>query len=121
MQRELWTFREESIGDIDLTGYDVEATDGSTGKVDDATYDPGMSYLVVDTGPWIFGKRLCLPAGTVDRVDVANERIFVNLTKDQIRSAPTYDDRIGVSDEQRAALGTYYGEPTLTGRPVEPV
>jgi hypothetical protein len=116
MQRDLWTYREDSIGDIDLAGYHVEANDGGIGKVDEATYEVGASYIVIDTGPWIFGKRVCLPAGTVDRIDTANERVFVNLTKEQIKDAPEYDDASGVSEEHRTALGTYYGEPTPTGR-----
>jgi hypothetical protein len=116
MQRDLWTYREETIGDIDLTGYSVEAADGGIGKIDEATYEAGSSYLVIDTGPWIFGKRVCVPAGVVDRIDTANERVFVDLTKDQIKDAPEYDDLIGVSEEHRAALGTYYGEPTKAGR-----
>ena len=116
MQRDLWTYREESIGDIDLAGYHVEASDGGIGKVDEATYEAGASYLVIDTGPWIFGKRVCLPAGTIDRIDVENERVFVNLTKEEIKSAPEYDEAIGVTDEHRAALGTYYAEPTLIER-----
>ena len=39
--------------------------DGSIGKVDDATNDVGGSFIVVDTGPWIFGKKVLLPAGVI--------------------------------------------------------
>ena len=38
----------------------MEATDGSIGKVDEATSEGGSSYIVVDTGPWIFGKKVQL-------------------------------------------------------------
>ncbi|MBD0291736.1 MAG: PRC-barrel domain containing protein, partial [Thermoleophilia bacterium] len=48
--------------ETDVVGFSVEATDGGIGKVDEATYDVGQSYLVVDTGPWIFGKKVLLPA-----------------------------------------------------------
>ena len=116
MQHDLWTYRDQTIGDVDLTGYDVEATDGSIGKVDEATFEVGDSYIVIDTGPWIFGKTVLLPAGTIDRIDSASERIFVNLTKEQIKSSPEYDEQIGVSDEYRTGVATYYGEPSLTGR-----
>ena len=43
-------------GARDLVGFGLEATDGHIGKVDEATDDLGSSYVVVDTGPWIFGK-----------------------------------------------------------------
>ena len=55
----------------DLVGYKVEATDGRNrqdGRAP-ATSAAGGSYLVVDTGPWIFGKKVMLPAGTVNQVD----------------------------------------------------
>jgi hypothetical protein len=53
----------------DVVGFDVEATDGSIGKIDEATYDVGSSYVVVDTGPWIFGSKVMLPAGIITRVE----------------------------------------------------
>ena len=34
----------------DFVGYDVEATDGTIGKVDESSYDASCAYLVVDTG-----------------------------------------------------------------------
>jgi hypothetical protein len=87
----------------------VVATDGSIGKVDQATYDAGTSYLVVDTGPWIFGKRRMLPAGVIDRIDYDGRQVLVNLTKDQIRDAPDYDAAPDQDEAYRSDLGTYYG------------
>ena len=89
---DIWTYREQMWGTTDLAGYSVEATDGGIGKVDEATYDVGGSYIVVDTGPWIFGKKVMLPAGVIDRVDPEAETIFVNLTKDEIKNAPEFDE-----------------------------
>ena len=86
---DIWTFRTaEPLGDIDVTGYSVEATDGGIGKVDEATYEVGGSYLVVDTGPWIFGKKVLLPAGLIDR-DRSRERNGLRLAlegRDQERA-----------------------------------
>ena len=87
---EIWTFRAMpgiDLESVDLTGFKVEATDGSIGKVDEATYDTGSSYLVVDTGPWILGRKVMLPAGVIDRIDSDEERIYVDLTKDEIKLA----------------------------------
>jgi hypothetical protein len=106
---ELWTFNTEpTIGDVDLTGFKIEATDGSIGKIDEATYEVGSSYLIVDTGPWIFGKKVMLPAGVVQRIDPEDEIVFVNRTKDEIKNAPEFDDTL-VDDEYRGRLGDYYG------------
>jgi hypothetical protein len=106
---EIWTYRESFPANQNLEGFDVEAIDGSIGEVDDATNDVGSSYIVVDTGPWIFGKKVMLPAGTLERVDLEARKVFVNRTKDQIKNAPEYDpDR--VDDDYRSRLGTYYAQ-----------
>ena len=110
LDQRTWTYQDDLYaGDIDVVGYKVEAIDGDIGKVDDATYDMGASYLVVDTGPWIFGKKVMLPAGVVDRIDSENEKVFVNRTKDEIKNAPEFDESRFNDDAYRSELGTYYG------------
>jgi hypothetical protein len=105
---DIWVW-ESDLADIgSLEGFGVEATDGSIGKVDEATYDVGSSYIVVDTGPWIFGTKVMLPAGVIERVDRNAEQILVSLTKEQIKNAPEFDQMTYRDDEYRASLGTYY-------------
>ena len=79
--------------DRDVVGYDVEAADGSIGKIDEASYDAAASYLVVDTGFWIFGKKRLIPAGVIRRVDDEDRTVYVAMTKDQIKSAPDFEAR----------------------------
>ena len=67
--------RDDHRGALDLTGYSVEALDGPLGKVDQASYELDGSAIVVDTGPWIFGKKVLIPSGIIDRVDVAEETV----------------------------------------------
>lgn len=91
-----------------LAGYDVEATDGGIGSVDEASYEVGEAYIVVDTGPWIFGRKVLLPAGTVQRVDHAERKVYVDRTKDQIKNSPEYDKETFGTPEYRERVGTYY-------------
>jgi hypothetical protein len=105
---DLWSYRETTIATTDLTGYKVEATDGSIGSVDEASNEVGASYIVVDTGPWIFGKKVMLPAGVVDRVDQDEEKIYVNRTKDEIKDAPEFDESRYRDEPYREELGGYY-------------
>jgi hypothetical protein len=109
MSSDVWTYRTTMGLDtsVDLTGYEVEAADGSIGKVDEATYDTGRSYLVVDTGPWIFGKKVMLPAGVVRGIDEDDEKVFVDRTKDEIKHAPEYEET-RIDDEYRGRIGSYY-------------
>jgi hypothetical protein len=94
---------------VDMTGYGVEALDGGIGKVDEATYEVGSSYIVVDTGPWIFGKKVLLPAGLIDRIDSADETVFVQRTKDQIKDSPEFDESTYRDPAYRTEVDTYYG------------
>src|SRR4029450_10472475 len=106
------TYRKTIIGGVgtaEIVGFGVEALDGSIGKIDEATYDAGSAYIVVDTGPWIFGKKVMLPAGIISDVNFDDEKVFVNRTKDQIKSAPEFDDSLTKNQDYRAKLGSYYG------------
>jgi hypothetical protein len=110
---DIWTFEIEPGTETtpDLTDFSVQATDGKIGKVDEATYQAGGSFLIVDTGPWIFGKKVMLPAGVVQRIDPESKTVFVNLTKDQIKSAPEFDEETGREDKDyRRRLGEYYSQ-----------
>jgi len=114
MSTDMWTYREDTVAPGDaprnVVGYGVEATDGSIGKVDDATYEVGSSSLVVDTGPWIFGKKVMLPAGVIQSVDHEAEKIMVDRSKDEIKNAPEIDEATLDDDESRMRLGSYYDE-----------
>ena len=102
-----WTYP-SSIVAQDIVGYDVEAVDGEIGKFSDASDKVGASYVVVDTGPWIFGKKVMLPAIAIDRVDRDDERVWVNRTKDEIKNAPEFDESQYDDEEYRRRLGAYY-------------
>jgi hypothetical protein len=124
---DLWTWREtvyvvtpgsaatNAINSMDVTGFEVEASDGHIGKVDEATYEVGGSYLVVDTGFWIFGKKRMIPASVAERVDQDQRKIVLRMTKDEVKEAPDYDpDRL--FNDQRSGLDDYYGAAPARGR-----
>jgi hypothetical protein len=102
---------------VDLTGYKVEASDGGIGSIDEATYDVGAACLVVDTGPWIFGRKVLLPAGTVQRIDHDERAVYVDRTRDQIKNSPEYDKETFGSGEYRERVGTYYDDSYRTSPP----
>ncbi|MFD7258266.1 PRC-barrel domain-containing protein [Streptomyces sp. NPDC059874] len=104
------------LAGVDLTGYKVEATDGEIGKVDKHSYEAGDAYLVVDTGVWIFGKEVILPASTVSQIDLEDEKIYVNRTKEEIKDAPEFHRDEHLRDAgYRQELGTYYGIGSVPG------
>ena len=106
---EMWTFTVQTPPNLDLSGFKVEATDGDIGKVDEATNEVGGSFIIVDTGPWIFGKKVMLPAGVIQDIDPDTETIFVNRTKDEIKNAPEFDEQRYRDQDYRDEIGGYYG------------
>jgi len=110
MQNEMWTYSSEYTQPMDVEGFEVAATDGDIGKVDEATYDVGSSYIVVDTGPWIFGRKVLLPAGVIEMVDLDSRKVAVRLSKDQIKDSPEYDadTQDYRTDAYRERVGSYY-------------
>ena len=79
METNIWTFsREYATEPLDVEGFKVEARDGDIGKVDEATYEVGSSYIVVDTGPWILGRKVVLPAASLERIDIENRKVAVS-------------------------------------------
>ena len=119
---EIWAYRDASLRGLDLGGFEVEALDGVVGRVERAASDQTGSYLVVDVGSLApLGARVLLPAGVVDTVDLDSERLFVRLTRDQIRRAPEYDWRVPLDPSRRERFAEYYGtRPSPAAAPPEP-
>jgi hypothetical protein len=108
----VWIYRKSIHPDTTRTvvGFEVEATDGHIGKVDEASTQTSRDYLVVDTGFWIFGKKRLIPAGVVSEIDYPGRKLFVSMTKDQIKNAPDYDEAMRPEDEAYFdKYATYYG------------
>ena len=105
---EMWSYRVDMRDPGDIAGYSIHATDGEIGKVDKHDIDAGRRYLLVDTGPWIFGRTVMLPAGVVERVDHVHGTVYVARTKDQIKHAPEYQENRRDDDAYHDELGEYY-------------
>jgi hypothetical protein len=111
---EMWSYTITSPQNLDLSGFKVEAIDGEIGKVDEATNETGGSFIVVDTGPWIFGKKVMIPAGLINDIDPDTQTIFVSRTKDEIKNAPEFDEKRYRDQDYRDELGGYYSGRATT-------
>ncbi|MEU3059638.1 PRC-barrel domain containing protein [Streptomyces subrutilus] len=123
MTERVWNYKATAgrVAGVDLTGFKVEATDGGIGKVDAHSDEVDDAYLVVDTGGWIFGKEVLLPADTVVSIDPEEEKVFLDLTRGQVKDAPEFrrDEHLDHPGYHRE-LGLHYdvGVPFGGGRPV---
>ena len=114
----IWSYQQgvlDTAGDI--TGYSIHATDGDIGKVDKANNETASSYLIVTTGPWIFGKTVMLPAGVISRIDGEKRVVYVDRTKEEIKNAPEYREDLHDDAGYRSQLGNYY-DPLAQPDPV---
>ena len=111
MPVDLWQFRDR-VGfpaeGVDIGGFEVVGRNGSIGTVDKVNNDVSVVYLVVDTGDWMPGRTVALPAGTVERVDFAARRVKVDRTRDDVREAPDFDVKHHGSDRFRDLMEGYY-------------
>jgi hypothetical protein len=105
----MWSYRVALEDPGDIGGYSVHALDGHIGRVDKHSIEEDRSSVLVDTAPWILGKKVLLPAGVIERIDNEHREVFVDLTKDQIKNAPEYSEEIHESPDYRNTLAGYYG------------
>ena len=115
-------FKDNSLSHID--DYSVYASgDDKVGSVEDGLFDDATGqfrYLIVDTGVWIFGKKVLLPIGSA-RFDNSQERVYVEgLTKEQVEHLPEYEgvDSVDYNYEERVR-GVYRENSVGQSAPVE--
>ena len=95
-----------------VTGYHIHATDGDIGHVsgflvDDRTW--AIRYLVIDTSNWWVGHKVLIAPPWIKEVRWSDRTVAIDLTRELIKNAPTYDSTVNWSREQDIHLHGYYG------------
>jgi hypothetical protein len=78
----------------ELRGYHIVATDGEIGHVDDFLIEDGslaLRYLVVDTSNWIGGRSVLISAALITQIDSPAKKIYVGLTRSQVKAGPSVE------------------------------
>jgi uncharacterized protein (TIGR02271 family) len=91
--KEFYPDYSDQFGDHDLMGYSLYAGSDKVGSVDDLLVDDEgrFRYLIVNTGAWIFGKKVMLPIGQT-RIDYGDRKVYADrLTREQVEQLPEYD------------------------------
>lgn len=94
--------------------YYIEATDGDIGHVEDIIVDTdtwNIRYLVIDTKNWWPGKKIVISPLWVNNIDWQSKHVGVDLTRDDIQSAPEYDPKNPVNRDYEKRLFDFYGRP----------
>jgi len=115
------TFSADSISHLD--DYSVYAEgDDKVGSIEDGLFDSETGqfrYLIVDTGVWIFGKKVLLPVGRA-RFENNERRVYVtNLTKEQVENLPEYNSDGTIDyDYEESVRGVYRENAVSQSAPV---
>ncbi len=100
----------------EVTGYKIEAKDGSIGHVEDFIGDDDnwmIRYMNVDTRDWLPGKNVLVSPASLEEVDWPHAKVHVDLKKEQIEAAPEYDPSKPISSEYEKRLYETYGRPAF--------
>lgn len=95
-----------------LIGFKIDATDGEIGHVSDFYFEDDswtIRYLIVDTGPWIFGRKVLITPNVIQQPRWEDGHLPIQLTKDQIASSPDIDLDKPVSRQHELDIYTHYG------------
>lgn len=111
-------YRQEAFDGGDVKGLNVYAgtSDEKVGTINDVLVDESgrFRYLVIDTGIWIFGKKVLLPVGRC-RVDIERERVYATglTSKEQAESLPEYQDSMTVDYDYEERVRGVYRTPAV--------
>ncbi len=99
---------------VDVNGYHVHAIDGDIGHLenflaDDVNWD--IRYLVIATHNWWPGKHVRLAPYAVKDIDWAGRRINVNVTREQVKSSPSWDPLALTDQVAEQQLHRHFGWP----------
>lgn len=106
----------------DIVGYSLYTGDEKIGAVDDLLVDDNgnFRYFVINTGAWIFGKKVLLPVGRA-RISTTDRRVYVDgLTREQVESLPEYNSDMTVDyDHEERVRGVYRPMGAVGQTPVD--
>lgn len=107
--------------DQDIVGFDLYSGTEKVGSVDDLLVDEQgkFRYLVINTGIWIFGKKVLLPIGQ-SRISFSDHRVYVDgLTRQQVEDLPRLDENQTVDYEHEEQVRGVY-RPIASSRVANP-
>ena len=97
-----------------VVGYHILATDGEVGHVegfliDDETW--AIRYLVVNTSNWWFGHQVLIAPQWISGVHWTDESVTVDLSREAVKSAPSYHPSVALDRQSETGLYMHYGRP----------
>jgi hypothetical protein len=95
-----------------------DANDDKIGKIDDVIFDHTtgtIQYAIVDAGGWLSTKKFLIPADRIRPRAKDKNDFATDMTKDQIKSLPEYDEKNVANDKDWDAYQHRYRESLESG------
>jgi uncharacterized protein YrrD len=95
----------------DVSGHDIQATDGQIGHVEDFIIDDetwAIRYLIIDTRNWWPGEKVLISPRWIERVSWSEAKVFVNLPRETIRQSPEYTEESLLTRDYETGLHRHY-------------
>lgn len=99
----------------EITGYHIQCMEGTVGHVEDLIIDTEswcLRYLIIDTQDWLPGKKVIIAFDWITHITWDDRKVHIDLTRDQVKNAPTFDPRIPVNRAYETQLYDFYGRPS---------
>ena len=95
-----------------IKGLPIEARDGQVGSVHDLLFEVDcwrVRWLAVDTGFWLFGRKVLLPVSHLGSLGVGASSVPVDLSRDQVEDSPGSGIDLPVSRRMESSIYGHYG------------
>jgi hypothetical protein len=95
----------------EVIGYDIQASDGAIGHVEDFLVDTEswmLRYMIVDTKNWWPGKKVLVAPAWIDTIAWATRDVRIAMSRQKIKEAPPYDPAQPVDQAYKERIRAYY-------------
>jgi uncharacterized protein YrrD len=95
----------------EIRGYHLAATDGEIGHIADFLMDmreARLTHMIADTRNWLPGEHVVIDAAMLGEIDWEKQTIAVQMNREEIKEAPTYDPHAVIDEILQRRLSEYY-------------
>ncbi|SDI99347.1 PRC-barrel domain-containing protein [Natribacillus halophilus] len=97
----------------DFQSFSLSATDETFGTVSDVYFDSAgewtVRFIVADTRPWFVGGKVLLNPALTNRLDIHEQTLDIQATKDQVKNSPQPSEHEPISRAYEASILDHYG------------
>jgi uncharacterized protein YrrD len=100
----------------EVIGYDIHATDGVIGEVEDFLVDDNtwkIDFMMIDTGHWFPGKKVLITPDKIKKIDWETGAVIIDTTIGQVKDSPEYDPKQELTEAYTLMLRNHYNSLVL--------